>query len=226
MAGEFQELTYQALNTEYAGDQIFERLPHLKIATLVRNRNELFAKDFEKFAHTYEFDGQTSDTVEPTKIVTVRVEEDFADLEDYLLSMDTTIEVPLKGKIFDWLKALHHNSRGFELGTYQPSILSNSMKKQSLKWEALAMGYVSDIITMVHKFIVDLLEHLCPERSIRQELMVILTEQLAVQYTRAIEHVMFLLQNECAENPGTLNQEFTKNLDSRYVAWIDLIWLD
>jgi len=71
---------------------------------------------------------------------------------------------------------------------------------------------------MVHKFITDLLQHVCPEASVRQELMVILMEQLTTQYTRAIEHVKFLLQVECAENPGTLNSWFVSALQNRYVS--------
>jgi len=219
MSSEFQALTTQALCTEYASNAIFERCPNLKIATLVRNRSELFANDFRKYAHTYEFQGQAQDTGsrESRKpvTVTVRVKKDVADLEG-LLTSDSTIEMPLKGKTFDWLRELHINSRGFELGTYQPSILSNSMKMQSIKWEAVAMGYISDIITMVHNFIVDLLEHVCPEESIRHELMVVLNERLTAQYTSAIESALFLLQIECAESPSTLDEDFTTNLDNRY----------
>jgi len=218
MAGSFQELTYQALTTEYAGDEVFERSPNLKIATLVRNRSEFFARAFDKYAHTYEFEGKGDDQpdAEPAKKLNVRLDKGVSDLEDIIGDIDDDVEMPLKGEIFEWLKELHHNSRGFELGTYQPSILSNSMKKQSLKWETLAIGYLSDIITMVHKFVVDMLEHVCPEKSVRQELMVILSEQLAAQYTRALDHVKFLLQVECAENPGTVNQYFATGLHDRY----------
>ena len=199
---------------------MFERCPSLKIATLVRNRSEFFARAFDKYAHTYEFEGKDDENVDNklAKNLTIRLEEDIPDLEDITCDIDDEVEMPLKGKIFEWLKELHHNSRGFELGTYQPSILSNSMKKQSLKWEALATGYLSDIITMVHRFIVDLLEHVCPEKTVRQELMVVLMEQLTAQYSRAIEHVTFLLQVECAENPGTMNQYFATGLHDRYVS--------
>jgi len=219
MASEFQALTTQALYTEYASNAIFERCPNLKIATLVRNRSELFAKEFRMYAHTYEFQGQTQDTGsrEPRKAVrvSVRGKNDIADLEGLLTSVGT-IDVPVRGKTFDWLRELHLSSRGFELGTYQPSILSNSMRMQSIKWEAVAMGYIGDIITMVHNFIVDLLEHVCPEGSTRQELMVVLNERLTDQYISAIGTTNSLLQIECAETPSTLDEDFTTNLDNRY----------
>lgn len=219
MATQFQELTQQALSTEYAGDEIFDRCPELKIATLVRNRSELFGRVFEKYAHAYDFDlGVATTSVDDENAETrkVRREPQLIDLDDIIGDIDDEIDIPEKGKILEWLKALYHNSRGFELGTFQASILSNSMRKQAVKWEAIAIGYISDIIVMVHKFIVVLLEHVCSDKTVRAELMAVLMEKLAVQYRKAIDHVHFLLQVECTESPGTLNGYFNMALqDSR-----------
>lgn len=78
------------------------------------------------------------------------------------------------------------------------------------------MGYINDVIVMVHKFITILLEHICPDNIVRGELMTVLMEKLAVQYRKAIEHVTFLLQIECNEHPRTLNNYFNMALqDSR-----------
>lgn len=215
MATRFQELTAQALSTEYAGDDVFERFPNLKIATLVRNRSELFGRVFEKYAHAYEFHEASVGDAEDGQTRAVRREKTIAELEEILSSAADEVAVPEKDKILSWLGGLYQNSRGFELGTFQASILSNSMKKQAVKWETVAVGYVSDIITMVHKFISDLLEHVCPDKSVRAELTVVLMDKLTPQYRRALDHVDFLLQVECAESPGTLNSYFNKSLQDR-----------
>lgn len=133
------------------------------------------------------------------------------------MDLDEEVDLPKQGKILEWLKDLYHNSRGFELGTFQASIL-NSMRKQAVKWETIAMGYINDVIVMIHKFIITLLEHICPDNTFRRELMIVLMEKLAVQYRKAIDHVTFLLQIECNEHPCTLNNYFNMTLQNRRKA--------
>ena len=45
-----------------------------------------------------------------------------------------------------WVEKLWRQSRAFELGTFQPSIIAAMMQVQAEKWRPLAAGYVSDII--------------------------------------------------------------------------------
>jgi hypothetical protein len=221
MSTRYQELTVQALTTEYAGDEVFDRCPNLKIATLVRNRSETFGRIFEKYAHAYDFDlgvsaGEANADDEDLKSRAVRREEDLPELEEVTGFAGDEVAGPEKGKILEWLKNLYHTSRGFELGTFQASILSTSMKKQSVKWDTVAMGYISDVITMVHKFIIDMLQHVCPDNRVRRELTAVLMKTLTPMYMTAIDHVSFLLQVECSENPGTLNGYFAQSLRDRY----------
>jgi len=212
MAIQFQEVMHQALTTEYA--EIFDRCPELKVATLVRNRSESFNAAFEHYAHTHEWNlGGVAPCQEVENATTykVRCEPNPSGLDDIIGDLDKEVDVPEQGETREWLKDLYHNSRGFELGTFQPAMLSHSMRKQSVKWETIAMGYISDVIAIVHKFIVILLEHVWPDNTVRGELMIILMEKLAIRYREAIDYVIFSVQVE-REGPGTLNTNFNMAL--------------
>lgn len=57
------------------------------------------------------------------------------------------------------------------MGTFNPALLSAIMKKQSTKWTVLALGYASDVIAMIHNFIVHVLERVCPDGRVRDNLL-------------------------------------------------------
>lgn len=109
MATQFQDLTQQALATQYSANDLLDR-PELKIATLVRNRSESFARTFSHCAHTYEFDlgGVASETkVERPVARKVRREPNLSDLDDILEDLDEDVDAPEQGKILEWLKDLY-----------------------------------------------------------------------------------------------------------------------
>lgn len=77
--------------------------------------------------------------------------------------MEPTLTLePIKEDILAWLKKIHSESRGLELGTFQQSILPNSFKMQTAKWNDIAHGYISNIITIAHSFINTLLDAVSP----------------------------------------------------------------
>lgn len=67
------------------------------------------------------------------------------------------------------------------------------MKTQSAKWEGLALGYISDVISMAHTFITDLLHLICPDVRVRDGLMSVMMEELMAKYKCALDNVRFLL---------------------------------
>ena len=192
----FQEITSHGLSSNYGMDDIFNSHPDLCLATLVMNRHILFAENLTVWAHEYKFktetdmnsskgdqvdnfeedsptseDGQTSEdehlsgSNKPTKSIKTRETANMEDLTEVL--HECTEEVsPKDGEIYKWLTEVFCSSRGFEMGTFNPSLLATTMRKQSAKWLNFTLGYISDIITIVHQFILAALEVACIDQRV------------------------------------------------------------
>ncbi|EKG09996.1 hypothetical protein MPH_12921 [Macrophomina phaseolina MS6] len=222
MATRFQALTTQALEAKYV-DDCFSKHTALKIATDVANRNDILSDDFEHYGHTYQFNPQSDDSDEdPEETIAISLDlkskstnKDCSDTQIVAFrhccstrkrnSILETVDIlhdekklpkPKPGGILQWMTQIYHNSRGFELGNFDPSLLATTMKAQSKNWDSLAFGYISDIATMTHTFIRTLLELVCPEANTLQQLESILMDELAVRYKKAFDHVDFIQQVE------------------------------
>ena len=130
-----------------------------------------------------------------------------------LLAEEAWIDDEVDDNILEWLSDVYRSSRGFELGTFDSSILATTMKTQSEKWEALSLGYISDVVVMAHAFINKLLERICPDDTVRSALMSLLMDELLTKYKRAFQQVNFLLETERKGTPITMNHYFNDNLE-------------
>ena len=144
----------------------------------------------------------------------VRYEKNHTELED-IMHDDDLIPLPKPAGMKQWLETVYKSSRGFELGTFDASLLPIIWKKQSAKWEALAFGYVDDIVSIVHSFTVELLAKICVDPRARQGLHSVLLDQLTDRYKKSIEHTRFLLTVERCGTPMTMNHYFADNLEKR-----------
>lgn len=153
--------------------------------------------------------------------VYIRKNENLAEQEGILHDQDI-LSRPSEDNILDWIEKLYRTSRGFEIGTFNPSLVATIIKKQSAKWAGLALGYISGIIAMIHYFIVKVLEKVCPDDRVRGNLLSILVDDLTDKYRDAVERVKFLLHVERIGTPMTLNEylqeNLDKNLEKRYVC--------
>ena len=113
---------------------------------------------------------------------------------DDLMCKEESIDATVKKGTLKWITRVYESSRGFELGTFDSSLLVMTMKVQTERWEALALAYINDIISMAHSFIVCLLKLLCPDLRMRDGLSLVLMEDLTKMYRKAIDHVCFLLR--------------------------------
>lgn len=185
------------------------------------DRNEAFSESVEIRGHTYEFEvGGTSAKVEELcpvddDFLATRVIEAHDDIED-ILHEKKEISMPSNQGIHEWLTKVYRASRGFELGTFDPSLLAITMREQSKKWNSLALGYVSDAVTIVHNFIVELLRLICPDERVRRGLISLLSDDLLERYKKALDQVVFVLQVERTEKPATQNHYFNDTLEKWY----------
>lgn len=132
-----------------------------------------------------------------------------------IMQDDCYIFLPKPVGIKQWLEEVYSNSRGFELGTFDASLLPIIWKKQSNNWEALALGYVDDIVSLVHSFTLDLLANICKDPRAHQGLHSLLLDQLTERYKKSIDHTKFLLTVERSGTPMTMNHYFADNLEKR-----------
>ena len=142
----------------------------------------------------------------------VRYEKNHAELED-VAQEHSLISLPKSFGIKQWLEEVYKNSRGFELGTFDASLLPIIWRKQSANWESLALGYVEDIVSLVHSFTVDLLTKICKDPRARQALYLVLLDHLMDRYRNSIDHTKFLLNVERSGTPMTMNHYFDDNLE-------------
>ncbi|KAL3467221.1 P-loop containing nucleoside triphosphate hydrolase protein [Aspergillus heterothallicus] len=215
----FQTITQNAKTINYGSHDHFDHSRELRLATLIVNRNEQFANDMDERGHLHHFEDVVDseaapiaelDVQEENKPISNRRLESCFDVKDILPGPADVLK-PLPN-IEQWLKSVYTESRGFELGTFSPALLATTMKKQSSKWSTLAEGYMSDVVTIVHAFVVKTLEYACPNPTVRQGLLSRLMDSLLEKYTQAIEHAEILSQIERCGTPITLNHYFADNL--------------
>ena len=109
--------------------------------------------------------------------------------------------MPKDQGILKWLTKVYRVSRGFELGTFDPSLLTIMMTEQSKKWNSLALGYISDAGTIVHNFATNLIWLICPDEHVRSVSTSLLTGDLLERYMKTVAQVVFVLQVERSVQP-------------------------
>lgn len=171
------------------------------------SRESTGSKDFLEFAD------DDAPVPEPEKF-NVRKYEDLADIVD-ILHPATDLHTPQQHNIKAWLAEVFQGNRGFEMGTFNPSILPTAMKKQSSKWSDISLGCVSDVVVLMHAFTTSALSSICSDRNVRDALIGKLSDELIKRYERAISNASFLLTVEKCGMPLTLNHYFNDNLQKR-----------
>ena len=229
----FQRLVTLSIDAKYGSHEIFQD-KHMRLATLISERNMTFSEELALYGQRYHFStskgsGQVDEDLPPALSWNVPADDndesfspeatfevrkltDCGEIEDILHDQES-VSVTNVRPIAIWLREVYQSSRGFELGTFDSSILATTMKAQSVKWTDIALGYISDIVAIVHQFIHGVLESICPERLVKFELLSILSDGLSERYQKAIDQVRFLLKVERMGTPMTLNHYFNDNLE-------------
>jgi hypothetical protein len=220
LATKFQRFVSLSINATYGADDAFEASPELRIAPAVMSRMKIFSDDMAKYGESYSFncnnDGIPVTFVDNPNENTfdIRKEEDPEELVD-ILHPQQSLCYPLHRETKDWILQVFKDNQGFELGTFNASILTTVMKKQSSKWEDISMGFVSDVIVLVHRFITSALVSICDDRNVRDALAGKLSDTLTRRYQDAIACARFLLKVEKSNTPMTMNHYFNDSLQRR-----------
>ena len=234
LSTKFQHLVDLALSANFGTDSLFEEYEELKIAPAVVLRMEQFGKEMTQWGHKYSFEASEQHEDEasdytigerktkhnharyvPTTEFQARKYTKPNDLEDLLYSQTSLSHSTGEGTD-EWLRELHQNSRGFELGTFDPVILASAMRKQTNKWRPISFGFVSDIAIITHAFIKTALTCICANDRLQDDLYNFLVDGLRTRYTKAMEQVRFILAVELEGTPMTENHYFIDQLEERY----------
>ncbi|PIG84606.1 hypothetical protein AARAC_010920 [Aspergillus arachidicola] len=233
----FNRLTQNALTTNYGTQNEFDEEPDLRLATKVAIRNAALSEDFAIHGHTFDFRSQehendmtrtTYSRVRSGLQVAEHIENDAecnqsqetlpsrkvhgcSDIEDILYDCVQIPKAAPRG-IIPWIDYVYQSSRGFEIGTFNGSLLSSVLKKQTSKWPALAQGYISDVISMVHAFTSKALQICCGDCRVGRNILLFLIDGLTERYGDALSHTNFLLRIEREGTPMTLNHYLNDNL--------------
>lgn len=227
-----------SLQAKFGSDEVFDAWQSLRIAPAVSSRFTYFDKAMAQYGHEYLFslgqvrtpepsqDGEwsaiedTEDSNDDSLSATThhaktRLESEGSEVDDIadILEPEHVIGAPKSDSIESWLRQLYESSRGFELGTFDATILATTMKKQSSKWTNISLGYVSDIVVIVHRFICKALDVTCLDEAMKTALMSVLFDGLHCRYQKAIEHVKSLLEIERNGTPLTTNHYINDSLE-------------
>jgi hypothetical protein len=136
--------------------------------------------------------------------------DEYSVLDD-IISKDSGIETPRNG-ITKWTEKLYLQSRGVDLGTFGGTILSSAFKEQSNKWPSMTRMYVSHVIVVIHRFMVTVLDTLCADPCVREEIWSSILDEVLTRYKAALDQAMFLVSLERDKRPYTVNHYFNDNL--------------
>ncbi|KAL8650282.1 MAG: hypothetical protein Q9210_003915 [Variospora velana] len=223
LATRFQHITAKASDAHYEDLDATDSQTSLRLATAVVHRNEHFNNDLWRFGHTMAFkdlaipDDDKSDSDAASQgsydagdmVDTRRYQSTFSDLDE-IVSNELVPKVS-DADIMAWLEKVYRKAQGFEMGTFHSHLMPYMWKQQSSKWEPLALGYTSDIVSITHDYICDLLGEICGDDRVRTGLLSVLMEQLMDRYKRAIKQTEFIFKVECT--PLTNNHYFADNLE-------------
>jgi hypothetical protein len=235
VASTFQSLASSAIAANYSSNDVLQKHSTLKIATLLVGRNELLSNHFAQYGHKFQYNSKAPSKPTANQAPTPQDEESASDIlekqsaacistrettmtdshpeiED-ILTENESLTWPKEGVIYSWLSRMHKESRGLELGTFDPSLLTVVMNAQSERWETLAYGYLSDIIAYTHTFVVDLIQAICPDERVSRGLLSYLTDRLVQKYEKAMKQAKFILHVERSNTPLTMNHYFNDNLE-------------
>ena len=67
------------------------------------------------------------------------------------------------------------------------------MELQPKNWILITKGYIGNIVTLIHSFILAALGHVCHEVRVTQELNIIMTQDLVERYEKPLQQVQLLL---------------------------------
>ncbi|KAK1807768.1 hypothetical protein LTR12_017883 [Friedmanniomyces endolithicus] len=231
LASRFQRLVSLSLDAKYGADRAFDKDPSLRMAPAIAARFTSFSDDIGQYGQEFAFSSPEDPglILEPTLVgdpqeqaTAIQIIEPKIDVRklhdapleiDDLLHPSEQLSSSSSEHIETWLRQVYDTSRGFELGTFGGHILATTMKRQSSKWTSISLGYISDVVVLLHRFISAAFSAVCHDADVMSALVNAMTEKLTQRYRTALDQVRFILEVERGGMPLTMNHYFSEHLD-------------
>ncbi|PON25743.1 dynamin family protein [Trichoderma gamsii] len=238
IAGNFQKRVREALDAHYNADPVFKQ-DEFRLITHVVNITDVFSADFRETAHSRHFedlrllkpnvtdekvDGSPPDCnckensaglmIDHLRVLLEKAKVDdiapgeYSELGDIIIPLE---EISKPGDNFTtWMNDVYLQSRGLDLGTFEPHLLSMAFTEQSRKWGDMTKTYMRRIIIALHRFIAAALRSVCLEDQARSHLWSAILEELLKRYKVAMAQASLLIEVEQRKQPYTLNPQFNQ----------------
>jgi hypothetical protein len=112
----------------------------------------------------------------------------------------------------EWVTFKYKRSKGFEIGTINPSLMPSLFAEQSRAWGFHAQNHVTRVIRKIHHFNHELLRYCCNDDALCERVWDRLLQPLLQSYEKALQQASFLVDIERHGNLITLNHYFAENV--------------
>ncbi|KAG6010630.1 hypothetical protein E4U21_005128 [Claviceps maximensis] len=228
IAARFQKIVRGVLDANYSTLQEIDESDNLRLITIIVNITEKFNCDFIRRSNAYSFENEQSPVChEGSGCPCSGASDDkswpdgssvnFPEL-DSILDTDWLDEgASASGSsqtrdIMAWISHMYSRSRGVEVGTFAPGLLSSAFREQSQNWKPMVKLYLSRVILVIHHFIVAVLGKICTDTKVFDELKSAMDDELLRRYQASMEKAVFLVDIEREAKPYTLNVAFSAAL--------------
>lgn len=234
IASKFREIATKAIDAYYSRDQCFEMDDIFRLATLVVKMNEDFSETIHKKGFTRAFGGVKAGapilperTPSPVSGQASGHETDSRSLTQTPISETESLQYPelrsimaqtekvpetADGDIMEWITYKYNRSKGFEIGTTNPSLMPSLFAEQSRAWGFYAHCHVTKVIYSIHRFNHKVLQYCCNDEILCEKLWEKLVQPLLPSYKQAFQQVSFLVEVERHGNLMTMNHYFAENV--------------
>jgi hypothetical protein len=231
IASKFREVTTKAIDAYYSRDICFEMDDIFRLATLVMSMNLDFSETVHKKGFTRAFggpqlaatafsrsapsssqypDGDTESS--STAPYTPDIESpEYPELQGIITQTETLLE-PAKDDIMEWITYKYNRSKGFEIGTINPSLMPSLFAEQSRAWGFHAKNHVTKVIYKIHHFIHMVLQYCCDDDTLCGRIWDKLVQPLLPSYEKALQQASFLVEIERDGHLMTMNHYFAENI--------------
>ncbi|KAM7185382.1 P-loop containing nucleoside triphosphate hydrolase protein [Rhypophila sp. PSN 637] len=225
IAARFQSLARTALEADYSSHRAFAN-DHLRLITAVINLTGRFNERFIQSSPVYAF--QTRNPVSESlgestmkSLVNGLASMDIAKPDDIELEEFPELEAILtsnwvtrdpKDGIMAWIDSIYSRSRGVDLFSYSSNLPANAFREQSADWACMTQQYVSNIIFVLHRFIIYALDFICTDKALFEKVKSSILDGddgLLIRYQKAMKKATFLVNVERDQKPYTLSHEFS-----------------
>jgi hypothetical protein len=119
---------------------------------------------------------------------------------------------PAEDGIMEWITYKYNRSKGFEIGTTNPSLMPSLFAEQSRAWGFHAQNHVTKVIRKIHHFNYKVLPYCCNDDALCERLGDKLLQPLLPSYEKASQQASFLVEIERHENLMTMNHYFAEDV--------------